>query len=322
MNRREFAKLSTCLAATTLAPKLAYAQVRLPSVVTIVVPFSPGGSNDVFARALAQRLSEELKVNFIVENKPGAGGAIGASQVARSAPNGSKLLLTSNSIITNHVVQANPAFDPLSSFTHIAILNRGPSLVIVNAASRYKDLPGLFAGMKNGSVKTFGSAGIGSSAHLASEMLNYGLGTNVIHVPYKGISNVAVDITGNNIDFVITTGASVSGQLKAGYLKPLGVTSPESSPFYPSLRPVADQIPQYDVEAWWGVFAPANTQSAIAEMLNQCINKISSEKMMSDLYRTESTTAVNFNPEQIKKFLFDEQAKWSSVAKSRNIQPI
>lgn len=322
MDRRTFGKVSVCAAGGMLAPQILRAQPTLPSIVKIVVPFSPGGSNDVFARALAEQLSDELKINVIVENKPGAGGATGSALVAKAAPDGATLLLSSNSMVTSNVVQAKPPFDAATSFTTLAILNKGPSLIIVSGTSKYNDLPSFFDGMKKGEVKNYGSAGIGTNAHMATEMLNYALKTNVVHVPYKGIANVAVDLIGNNVDMVITTGASVSGQLRSGHLKAIGVTSREPSPFFKDLKPVAQYLPNYDVESWWGVFAPANLPLPIAEMLNRKINEISRKPKMADLFKNESTTPVNMSLEQARKFVADEKDKWQLVARSRNIQAV
>lgn len=323
MDRRSFGKISAGMAAGMLAPQLVKAQpTSLPSLVKIVVPFSPGGSNDVFARALAEQLADEMKITFIVENKPGAGGATGSAQVAKAPADGATLLLTSNSIVTSNVLQAKPPYDVLNSFTHLAILNKGPSLIIVKGDSKYKDLPSLFEGMKKGDVANFGSAGIGTNAHMAGEMLNFALKTEVLHVPYKGISNVALDIVGNNLDMVITTAASVSGQLRSGHLKALGVTSRDASAFFKDLKPVAAYLPNYDVESWWGVFAPPKMPQAIAEIFNRKIIEVARKAKMTELFKNESTTPVSMSLDQVRKFVAVEKDKWALVAKSRNIQPV
>jgi tripartite-type tricarboxylate transporter receptor subunit TctC len=305
-----------------MLPGLVRANSALPGLIKIVVPFSPGGSNDVFARALAQQISQTLNVNCIVENKAGAGGAIGAMQVARSTPDGSTLLLTSNSMITSYVVQANPMIDPIRSFAHVAILNKGPSLMVVSGASPYREMPDFIEAVKAGRVQNYGSAGIGSSAHLAGEMLNHALGSNIAHVPYRGMSNVAIDLTANSLDFVITTVASVSGQLRTNQLKAIAVTSPEPSPFFPRLPPMAQHLPGYDVEAWWGVFAPAGTAPELLAILNQSINKISSNSSMVELFKQEATAPTNMGLGEIEKFLIAERDKWGNIAKSRKIEPI
>lgn len=322
MNRRQFSKTLAGVAGSLALAPLARAASTLPEMIKIVVPFSPGGSNDVFARALAQQISQTHKVNCVVENKAGAGGAIGAMQVARSTPDGSTLLLTSNSMITSHAVQANPAFDPINSFAHVTILNKGPSLMVVSGNSPHDSMPSFIESVRAGKVHNYGSAGIGSSAHLGGEMLNHALGSNIAHVPYRGMSNVAIDLTANSLDFVITTVASVSGQLRRGQLKAIAVTSPQPSPFFPDLRPMAEHLPGYDLEAWWGVFAPAGTPPALLAALNQTINGISGQAAMADLYKQEATAPVSMRPDEIRTFLTAEREKWGSIARNRNIQPV
>lgn len=322
MDRRSFAKFSACFAGASLFPHLSAASGKLPKIVKIVVPFSAGGSNDVFARALAEQLGQELKTTFIVENKPGAGGAMGSAQVAKGPADGANLLLTSNSIVTSFAVTAKPSYDPRSSFQHIAILNRGPSMLVTHNNTSYKDLPGFIEAVKSQKVTTYGSAGIGSSAHLAGEMLNDGLKSDLLHVPYKGISNVAIDIAGNNLDMVITTPASVSGQIKMGLLKPLGVTSATTSDFFPKLKPVAEYIPQYEVEAWWGVFAAADTPRWMVEMLNAKINEVAARPTLKNLFEKESTVPTSFNLEEAKAFVVKDQERWKTIAKNRKIKLI
>lgn len=322
MDRRSFAKFSAAFAGASLFPHLSAASGKLPKIVKIVVPFSAGGSNDVFARALAEQLGQELKTTFIVENKPGAGGAMGSAQVAKGPADGANLLLTSNSIVTSFAVTAKPSYDPRSSFQHIAILNRGPSMLVTHNNTSYKDLPGFIEAVKSQKVTTYGSAGIGSSAHLAGEMLNDGLKSDLLHVPYKGISNVAIDIAGNNLDMVITTPASVSGQIKMGLLKPLGVTTANTSEFFPKLKPVAEYIPQYEVEAWWGVFAAADTPRWMVEMLNAKINEVAARPTLKNLFEKESTVPTSFNLEEAKDFVVKDQERWKTIAKNRKIKLI
>ena len=322
MDRRTFKKVAAAFSTSVLFPNLARANNPLPKVVKIVVPFSPGGSNDVFARALADQLSQELSTTFIVENKPGAGGAMGSAQVAKSAPDGSTWLLTSNSIVTSYAVTAKPTYHPSTSFEHVAILNRGPCLVVVNSKRSYQGLESFFTDAKKGNIKNYGSAGIGSSAHLAGEMLNDGLKTEMLHVPYKGIANVAVDIAGDNVDMVITTPASVSGQIKAGVLRPIGVTSLENSHFFPKMEPVSQYINNYSVEAWWGVFTPAGTPKNIVEFMNKKINEVASKQSMSKLFQNESTIATSLTLDEARKFVINDQERWKQIAKNRNIQSI
>ena len=322
MDRRNFTKLASGLAGGLFFPSIALATQKLPKVIKIIVPFSPGGSNDVFARALADQLGQDLKISVIIENRPGAGGSMGSAAAAQARPDGATLLLTSNSIVTNNAVMAKPAFDPVDSFKHISILNKGPSLIIVNGKSPYNELTEFITAIKEEKINQYASAGIGSSAHLASEMLNHGLNSDLLHVPYKGISNAAIDIGGDLIDMVITTSASVSGQIKTGILKPIGVTSLEPSPFFKDLTPLSKHIPGYDIEAWWGIFAPNDTPQWIAELLNEKITEIAFKEKMLNLFENEATVPVAMQLDEIKEFVRVERDKYIEIARNRNIKPI
>lgn len=319
MERRTFAKLTAFMAAGALAPQLVRAQTRLPELIKIIVPFTAGGSNDVFARALAQKLGTDT-MKVVVENRPGAGGATGNSFVAGSAGDGATLLIGSNSMVMNAAIQVNPQYDPVKSFKTVAILNRGPNLILVSKNSKYNDLPSLFAAMKSGAVKNYGSAGVGSAAQLFTEMLNRDLNSNVQHIPYKGITNAITDMIGGEVDLVIATPASAGGQLRAGYIKALGVTSAEPSPFFPDLVHAAKVLPGYVADSWWGIFASAKTPPELVQQLNQLILKASKDPFMADMFKREATTAVTMDSRQAAEFVAVEKDRWTKVARSRNIR--
>jgi len=320
MERRHFAKLAACMTGSVLAPGLLRAQPRLPVTVRMVVPFTAGGSNDVFARALAQKLGSDGTVKLVVENRPGAGGATGAAFVAASAGDGANLLIGSNSMVMNAAIQINPQYDPVKSFKTIAVLNRGPNFILVSKDSKYNDLQSLFNGMKSGAVKNYGSAGIGSAAQLFTEMLNRDLGSNVQHIPYKGITNAITDMIGGNVDMVIATPASAGGQVKGGYIKALGVTSAEPSPFFPDLVTAARILPGYVAESWWGIFASAKTPPDLVAHLNQLIVGACKDQFMIDMFKREATTPVYMDARTAGEFVAAEKDRWSKVARSRNIR--
>lgn len=319
MDKRFFLK-SSLATTVALGTGMSFAADNSSSApIKIVVPFSPGGSNDVFARALAQRLSEKIKRTVIVENKPGAGGAIGASFVSKSAADGTTLLLTSVSFLTNSAIQSKPAYDPVKSFTPVAMLNRGPMLVIVKGDSRYDTIAKLIDGIQKKEINTYASAGLGTVAQMATEMINKNLNANIVHVPYKGVSNAATDIIGGNVDMMITTAASVAGQIKSNHIRALAVTSAEASSFFPGVVPLAKHIPGIDVESWWGVFAAPNTPAEIINSLNKEIREVSKTKQMADIFDRESTVAGDMSPEEFRKFIEFEKKRWMDLAKERGI---
>ena len=294
--------------------------VIYPKQIRVVVPFSVGGSNDLFARALSQRVSTKLGITMIVDNKPGAGGAIGADFVARSEPDGANLLLTSVTFSTNAGVQTKLPYDALKSFVPVAMVARGPMLLTVANNTPWKTPAEYVAAARNPKLKiNYGSAGVGSIGQMGSELLNAMSGGQALHVPYKGISNAVTDMIGGNLDMMITTAASVSGPLKAGLIRPIAVTSAQRSKFAPGLPAISEVLPGYSVESWWGVFAPAKTPKALVDALNAEIRAAGETPELRELYARESTEPSPMTSEQFSVFLSEEIAKWRKLAKERNI---
>jgi len=320
MNRRTALAAACLLGAAALHPPLHAQDTALPKVIKIVVPFSPGGSNDLFARALGQKLTAKLGVPVVVENKPGASGAIGAQAVAVAEPDGSTLLLNSVSFTTNAAVAAKLPFDPIKSFAPVALLNRGPMLLIVGNATPYKTTDDVLKAIRSPAKDVnYGSAGQGSIGQMASELLNSMTQGAAVHVPYKGISNAVSDMMGANLQIMITTAASVAGPLKAGQIRPIAVTSARRSSFMPELPALAEAVPGFNVESWWGVFAPAKTPKALVDRLNREIRAAGDTPEMRELFARESTEPSNYTAEQFADYVQAETTKWRKLARERNI---
>lgn len=318
---RRLAALAFAAAAALGALPAAAQGDELPKVVKIVVPFSPGGSNDVFARALARRLTTKLGISVVVENKPGAGGIIGADAVARAEPDGATLLLSSVTFSTSAAVQAKLPYDPLRSFAPVALVSSGPMLLTVANHTPWKTVDQYLAAARAPDAKiSYASAGLGSIGQMGAELLNAATGTHALHVPYKGISNAVTDMVGGNIDMMVTTAASVSGPLQSGQIRPIAVTSLKRSRFAPGLPAVAETVPGFQVEAWWGVFAPAKTPKAIVDKFNAEIRAAGQTDEMRELYARESTEPGTLTAEQFAAFLSAEVTKWRKLAKERNIR--
>ncbi|MEF7613389.1 tripartite tricarboxylate transporter substrate binding protein [Aquincola sp. MAHUQ-54] len=317
---RAAAMAAVALAAASAVHGATPAEPTLPKTVRIVVPFSAGGSNDLFARALGQRIAGKFNVTVVVDNKPGAGGAIGSDMVARAEPDGGTLLLTSVSFSTNAAVQPKLPYDPLKSFAPVALVSRGPMLLVVGNQTPYKSTAELLAAARAQQGKfNYASAGIGSIGQMGGELLNAMGGTQVQHVPYKGISNAVSDMIGGNVEMMVTTTASVNGPLKAGSIRPIAVTSLERSKFAPDLPAVSEALPGYAVEAWWGVFAPARTPKALVDRLNAEIRAAGQTEELRELYARESTEAGTMTADQFAAFVASEVSKWRKLAKERNI---
>jgi len=309
------------IASISLTPAIAFPQaVPLPKVVKIIVPFSAGAANDLFARVLAPRIGSKFNNSVVVDNRPGASGSIGAEAVARAAPDGATFLLTSVSYATNAAIQKKLPFDPNTAFVPIAMVARGPMLVVVGGKSRFKTLEQLLNESKGANTSvTYGSAGTGSIAHMSAELLNAMAGTSARHVPYKGVSNAVIDLLGGRIDFVVTTVASVSAQIQTGALRALAVTTPRRSTVTGDLVPVAAAVPGYTVEAWWGVFAPAKTPDAIVQALNAEILAAGQSPEVREIYEREGAEAGTMTSGEFAAFLRQELVKWRQLANTRKI---
>ncbi|PLP98279.1 tripartite tricarboxylate transporter substrate binding protein [Cupriavidus pauculus] len=296
------------------------AEPVVPKTIRVVVPFPPSGSNDVFARLVSEKLSKKLGVTAIVDNKPGAGGAIGAEFVARSAPDGATLMITSSTFTGNAAVQPKTSYDVNKSFVPVAMLASGPMVLAVSEKSPYKTVADLIAAAKKdkGGIN-YGSSGIGSINQMSSELLAGDAGIEFTHVPYKGISNALTDLIAGQVQFVIASFPSVATQVKGGKLRALAVTSPTRSRFAPQWPAVAETVPNYSAELWWGVFAPAGTPQPLVEKLNAEIRDIIATPEMREIFSREGAEPSAMTAAQFAEHIRRDSARWKQVAKARNI---
>jgi len=313
--------LAACAWGGSGAHAAAEGTAPIPKVMTLVVPFSPGGSNDVFARELGMRLSKALGNTVVVENKAGAGGTIGTGDVARATPDGSRLLFTSVSFTTKAGVETSLPYDPIKSFAPVALVARGGMILVAKPELTYQTLAAFVAALKDPKQQiNYGSAGIGSIGQMAMESLGSEVRAKPLHIPYQGITNAVTDMIGNRLDTMITTPASVSGALQGKQIRALAMTSAEKSPFFPNLPVVADAVPGFAVEAWWGVFAPAKTPPAVVEKLNAAINTVSQDPAMRELFAREATEPSSLTPAQFAAYVDREVTRWKTLSKERNIK--
>jgi len=314
------------IAASLLAPALpatvrAQSDVRPPAVVRIVVPFGTGGSNDVIARVVAPLLAKRLDTTVIVENRAGAGGAIGADHVARSAKDGATLLLTSASLLTAAATQPKIPFDPITAFAPVSMLADGPMLLAVPATAPYRTAADLIADARTRpGVLNYGTAGVGSIAHLSTEVLASMAGLRMVHVPYKGAAEALLGLGGDQIQLMITNYSSVASQLKAGKIKAIAVTSARPSPAFPELQPVAMAVPGYGVDIWVGVFAPAGSPDALVQRYNRELNAIAASPELKALLDPDGAAPGDLNPAAFGARMRDDLAMWRRIATERAIK--
>jgi len=291
-----------------------------PKQMTIVVPFPPGASNDTFARIVAQKLAPKLGTTIVVDNKGGAGGSIGAAAVAKSAPTGATLMLTSSTFTGNAAVQPKLPFDPVADLVPVAQLAKGPMIVAVGSDTPYKSLAELIAAARADKGKlNYGTAGVGSINHMATELLAAIAQVEMTHVPYRGISNVVTDLLSGQVQLVISSFPSIAELVTAGKLRGLAVTSAQRTPFAPALPAAAETVPGYDVDLWWGVFAPAGLPPAMVAQLNSEIRAIITDDDMRQRFAQEGALPTPVASAEFAAIVRGDIDKWRKVARERDI---
>jgi tripartite-type tricarboxylate transporter receptor subunit TctC len=301
-----------------LAAPLALAQN--PPLIRLVVPFPPGGSNDVIARAIAPQLAKRLGNNVIVENKSGAAGVIGSEAVAKAPPDGSHLLLTSSTFLTTAATQAKLPYDPIAAFVPVAMVAEGPLLLAVPASSQIRSVEDLVATARaKPGAMNYGTAGVGSVAHLATELLNGAAKIQTTHVPYKGAGPALLDLAGGQIDLMISNYSSIVSQIKAGKVRAIAVTSQKPSPAFPDLPPVAAGVPGYAIDIWVTVFAPVGTPGALVERLNREITEISASPELRTFLEPDGAQPRPLAPAAVAARIKEDLTQLKRIAAERKI---
>jgi tripartite-type tricarboxylate transporter receptor subunit TctC len=291
-------------------------------IVKIVVPFAPGGGTDVIARTLAQEMAKNLGVTVVIENKPGAGTIIGTQAVAVSEPDGYTLLMGTFSHAVNASLNARLPYDPHRDFAPVALVARSFNIVVVNPKSPIKSIADLIAAAKADPDKlSYGTFGIGTSAHLAGELFKDMAKVNLTTVPYKGAAPAITDLIGGQIQVMFTTVASAAALVEAGQLRALAVTSAERSPAFPDLPTVSEAgVPGYAAESWYGLFAPARTPPEIIDRLNQSAALAVQSEALKKLGVNEGLVMVARPPQELDRYLRGEEARWRKVIQDAGIK--
>ena len=290
--------------------------------VKIVVPFAPGGSTDVVARILADKLQGELKRPFVVENRPGAGGNIGADVVAKSNPDGYTLLMGTTGVlaINNYLYKEMP-FDPQRDFAPVSYTSLITNILVVNADVPAKSVQELvaLAKAKPGEL-TFASSGAGSSTHLSAELFKSMTGTNIVHVPYKGSSQAITDLMSGQVTMLVDNAPSSLPFVQQGKLRALGVTSLKRMPSLPDV-PTIDEagVKGYESLSWSGIVAPAATPKPVIAKLNAAIERILAMPDVRKRFSDLGVEAVGGPPEAFSRHIRAESEKWGRVVKTANI---
>ncbi|MCX8135058.1 MAG: tripartite tricarboxylate transporter substrate-binding protein [Roseococcus sp.] len=318
MRRRH---LPALLLAPALAPAGARAQGWPQRPVRVIVPFPPGGSNDVMARPLAEKLQARFGQPFVVENRPGAGGAIGAAQVAQAPADGHTLMVTSSSFAGSAVVQRTP-YDALTDFTPVALLARSPFIVLTHLNFPPRDIRELIAyARENPGRVDYGSSGAGSIGHFVTEMLALAAGLRLNHIPYRGMGPAVTDLVAGHIQLLITTIASASGVVRENRVRLLAWTGPGAPPGSPA-APLLREATGLDYEAaiWWGLLAPRGLPAEILATLNGAVQAALADPAIARLYETEGATPAPGPPHAFAATLAADIARFRAVAQAAGIR--
>jgi len=315
-----FSLLATVFLSLTVAlfAGAAMAQAYPVKPIRMIVPFPPGGGTDIAARAIANKLSEDLKWTFVVENKPGAGGNLGVEQAVKSPADGYTLVIgqTSNLAI-NPTLYAKLPYDSLRDLSPVALIVSAPVVLVVALNSRYASLGDLLAAAKTdpGGV-TFASPGNGTVSHLAGELLQRAAGVKLTHVPYKGASQALTDTLGGQVQSFMSSVPSALSQIKAGRLRALAVTSAKRSSELPNAPTIAESgYRGFEANTWYGLLVPAGTPPAIVARLNAEVNRALATPELRHRLAAEGGEALGGSPEQFASFLKAEHAKWGRVVR-------
>jgi tripartite-type tricarboxylate transporter receptor subunit TctC len=306
------------LAALALSAGLS-AQPYPSRPVKIVAPFAPGGSADTLGRIVAQKLAEQLKENFVVENRAGAGGVVGSEFVAKSAPDGYTLVVSG---IASHVIApllpGGTPYDPMKDFTHIALLGGPPAVFAVKPDLPAKTLKEFVALAKEKPGKlTYGSPGPGTQGQLVAEFFKRLAGIDVVHVPYKGASQAVADLMGGQIDAVSTTLSTAAGQIRGGKARALALSAAQRLPDYKDIPTFAEQgFPDLVATVWFSLSGPAGLPAEIVNKVNEEVRRALETSEVREKLRHEGISPNRFDAKEFSAFVSDEIRRWGPIVRT------
>ena len=314
--------IALAMATLGLGAAPAVAQDWPAKAVRIVVPFAPGGSADVYGRAIAEKLQAALGQTFVVENKPGGGSVIGTDMAAKSTADGHTLLVMSNTHTVNETLLPRKPFKLMDDFVAVAPLTSSDLVLVAR-----KDLPAGTMGdiLKAAKAKpdgmTYASSGPGTPYHMAGELLKAMAGVKIVHVPYKGSSGARTDVLGGQVDMMFDAIPTMSAHVASGKVKAIAVSGKAPSPILPGV-PTVDQsgVPGYTATIWLGVMAHRGTPPAVVEKINREIGKITRDAGVQAAWARQGTDAVTMSVKDFDTFLRGDIAKWADVVKKAGIK--
>jgi len=315
-----FLRFTAFVAALALLPVLltlpASAQTYPNRTVKLIVPFGAGGPADVYARVLAQHLSDETKQSFVVEDRPGAGALIGTDVVAKSAPDGYTLLVMSNTHTTNESLLSNKPYELMRDFLPVATINYSDLLMVVNPSVPAKSVAEFIALAKKEPGKlNYASSGPGTPYHMAGELFKAMSKTDIVHIPHKASGDMRNSVLSGNVQMMFDAITVMSEFAKAGKVRALATTGLQRNPLTPDLPTVAETVPGYEATIWIGVMAPKGTPKDVIAFLNTSINKVINLPAVKEVWLKQGAVPLIKTPAEFDAFLHKDIEKWANVVK-------
>jgi len=301
-------------------PPLAAAQTYPARAIRFIVPFPPGGGNDIVGRVIARQLGEAWGQNVVVDNRGGAGGTIGTGITARAPPDGHTMLINNISLAVNATLIPTLPYDTLKDLAPVSIIGRQPNVVVVHPAVQAASVRELLDLARAGRV-TYGSGGVGTASHLATELLQLLTGTRMTHVPYKGLGPALTDLMGGRVETIISTLASALPQIKNRRLRPLAVTTVRRSAFFPDVPTMIEAgVAGYDFTTWYALVVPAATPKPAVDRLNKELGRIAQDTGVRAQFAAQGLETAHTSVADARAYLASEVAKWAGVIKSAGVR--
>ncbi len=319
---RVLATSGAALALSLAGAGAAFASSYPEKPIRLVVPFAPGGGTDLIARTLGAGMAQALGQPVIVDNKPGAGTVIGTDLVAKSAPDGYTLVIASFAHAVNPSMVPKLPYASDKAFAPVILIGRGPNVLVVRANSPFKTVKDVVAAAAANPEKlSYASQGNGTSAHLAGEMFTNLAKVKMTHVPYKGAGPALTDVVGGQVDMMFATSSAVGALIDGGKLRALAVTTPERSPALKGVPTVAEAVPGYAVESWYGIYAPAGTPADVIGKLNAALKRAAQSDDFRRKVESEGLVISAGAPEELDAFVRREEGRWRTIVRENNIKP-
>ncbi len=290
--------------------------------IRLVVPFAPGGGTDLIARTLGAGMAQSLGQPVVIDNKPGAGTVIGTDFVAKSPADGYTLVIASFAHAVNPSMVPKLPYASDKAFAPVILIGRGPNVLVVRANSPFKTVKDVVtAAAANPEKISYASQGNGTSAHLAGEMFTNLAKVKMTHIPYKGAGPALTDVVGGQVDVMFATSSAVGALIDGGKLRALAVTTPERSPALKDVPAVAETVPGYAVESWYGIYAPAGTPSDVIARLNAAVKKAAQSDDFRRKIEGEGLVVTAGTPAELDAYVRREEARWRTIVKENNVKP-